>query len=317
MADFFTEYFLNPINSHSGYNPVNTAVYAILGLLAAYLIYLGIKRWKIEIGREFALAVVAFVLFGSTMRVVSDSVDTGVMQKYVLDNAGGAIASVYSAVLNSHLYDYKVVSTPLDIVLALHSPGIYFVTGFLFLLTVGICAWQKKLHLAKYIGFLLFIPHFLLLVPMMRYLAYGLVILVLALLAYFASGFAFRKLGLGKGASEMFSLPSVAVSAHAIDGAATFTVIDLFNKFEPACRELGKCYFEQHVLSNQIGQVFAFTGFGFFLFFLVKASFAAVAAYFVWKEAKDERERNYIFLLLIVFGLAPGLRDLLRMVTGA
>jgi len=265
----------------------------------------------VRVGKEFFLAVISFVLLGSTMRVVSDSVDTGVMGKYVMENGGSAVAGAYSAILSSHLYDYKQVSNPLDIVFALHSPGIYFMVGGLFLLTIAVCCRFSRLQYAKFVGLALWLPNFLLLAPMMRYLIYGAVVLALVCFAYFASKMLFKRFGI------VSSLAAFVVLAHSIDGAATFTVIDIYNKFEPACTLLNKCYFEQHVLSNAIGQIFAFTGVGFLLYFIVKAAFSFVAAYFICREAQDENERNYLFLLIIVFGLAPGIRDVLRMVCGA
>jgi uncharacterized membrane protein len=48
----------------------------------------------------------------------------------------------------------------------------------------------------------------------------------------------------------------------------------------------------------------------------VKVLFSSAAVWIV--ETSDDRrdEKNYILLLLIIFGLAPGVRDALRLLAG-
>jgi len=76
---------------------------------------------------------------------------------------------------------------------------------------------------------------------------------------------------------------------------------------------VGKQYFEQHVLSNFLGSV-ANT---FFVYYAVKILFATAAVYLIERESETQEEKYFIALLLIIFGLAPGFRDLLRMLVGA
>ena len=101
------------------------------------------------------------------------------------------------------------------------------------------------------------------------------------------------------------------IGAHALDGAATFVSIDIFNKLEPICTELGKCYSEQHVFPNILGT------YSFFVFFLVKVLIIVIAAYILSTEKIKISEKYYIILILLVMGLAPGVRDLLRVMIGA
>lgn len=55
----------------------------------------------------------------------------------------------------------------------------------------------------------------------------------------------------------------------------------------------------------------------FFVFFLVKVAIALLAAYILSTEKIKAREKYYAVLILLVIGLAPGMRDLLRIMVGA
>jgi uncharacterized membrane protein len=302
MSDFFSDYFIRPIWEHTGYNLVNTLAYALIALAAAYLIYKAFQKFRIAIDKEFLLAILPFILLGSTMRVVTDSIDTQLMQAYAANNAGSFVSGIYSAIISSHALDYGYLTV---------TPGIYIVTAALFLAVLAICHSFGKREIVKYVGFALWLPFLLLLVPMMSHWAYPVIAIVVAVAAYFGAKAAFARFGVKD------ELAPFVVFAHALDGAATFVTIDLFNKLEPACAALGKCYGEQHVLSAGLGNVLGFTGYGYLLFLLVKILFSGAAAYIVAKDNAPQSEKNYIFLLLIIFGLAPGIRDCLRVLTGA
>jgi len=297
LSSFVSQYYIQPIMSHEGYNPVNTVTYAAIALVAAYFVWGYFKSRNIKIDREFFISVLPFVLFGSTMRVLTDSIDTGVMQQHT----SGALGGIYSFVLSTHVYDYGFLTS---------SPGIYVVTSallflFLYLQTrFSQSAWSK--NLVRNAGCVLWVFHLLLLLPMVAYPLYPAIILALAGIVWLGARYASQKL-------KLDPLASLVVFAHALDGAATFVTIDLFNRLEPACTVLGKCYFEQHVLSRFIG-AFADT---FFVFFAAKVVFASVVAYVIDREAQNEQEKIFVFLLVVIFGLAPGLRDLLRVATGA
>jgi uncharacterized membrane protein len=97
------------------------------------------------------------------------------------------------------------------------------------------------------------------------------------------------------------------IMGQALDGAATWVAIDLFG---PAS---GQAYFEQHVLSNAIGQA---SPLGFGLFFLLKIGFAAAAVWAIRKEDMDGRIKSLVLLVIAIIGFAPGLRDTLRLLCG-
>lgn len=72
-GDFFTNYFINPILNAEGYNPINTTVYALVLVIAAYLIFRLLQKLKIKIDRRLAIAVSPFVILGSFLRVLNDA----------------------------------------------------------------------------------------------------------------------------------------------------------------------------------------------------------------------------------------------------
>lgn len=71
ISDNILEYFLSP--KQSGYDAPKTLLYALLFVGAAYGIYRGLKRLKVAINRELAIAVSPYVVFGSALRVLQDS----------------------------------------------------------------------------------------------------------------------------------------------------------------------------------------------------------------------------------------------------
>lgn len=72
-GDFFTNYFLNPVIYAQGYNPVNTTVYSITFVVAAYLVFRLLKKINIKVDRKFVLAIAPFVVIGSLFRVLYDA----------------------------------------------------------------------------------------------------------------------------------------------------------------------------------------------------------------------------------------------------
>ncbi|HIE41619.1 MAG TPA: DUF63 family protein [Candidatus Aenigmarchaeota archaeon] len=73
MYEFFHKYFVLPILNFSGYNFVNTFVYAIILIFAIYFVFKLLKILKIKIDEKFALSLLPWILLGSILRVIEDS----------------------------------------------------------------------------------------------------------------------------------------------------------------------------------------------------------------------------------------------------
>lgn len=277
MENFIYDYFIQPIWSRTGYNAVNTLAYAAIAIAAVYLLHRALKG-RITFDDGFIRSALCFVLFGSTMRVVTDAIDTGVFKP---------VTPLHQLVLDSHLWDYGYLTV---------TPGIYLVTAALLLASMAILHRLKRMDLLGYVGLALWVPNFLLLLPFMGYAAYAVPVLVLAAIPAYAAWRYFRDAPL-----------AAIVAGQALDGAATFFIIDVFSKMT------GKAYFEQHVFSAGIGAIAG----SYLAFYLLKVGIAFAAGYAIRQEKMDGEDRNYVALLLMIMGFAPGIRDLLRMMTGA
>ncbi|MEW6748302.1 MAG: DUF63 family protein [Candidatus Micrarchaeota archaeon] len=277
MEKFIYDYFVRPIWERSGYNIVNTAVYALIAIAAVYLIYRYMKG-RIMIDDRFMGGVLSFVLFGSTVRVVTDSIDGGVFQ---------AVSPIHQFMLDSHLWDYGYLTV---------SPGIYILTAGLFLSSVLLLERAKRMELLPYVGLALWLPHFLLLLPFMQYAIYAFPVLLLGAIPAYVAWMLYK---------DYISMG--IVGGQALDGAATFFVIDYFSQMT------GIHYFEQHVVGGFIGELFG----TFFLFYLVKVGIAFLAVHVLRSEKElDAEDMRFIALALMIMGFAPGIRDVLRMVLG-
>ncbi len=294
IIGFIQEYFIDYMWQHKGYNIYNTLTFALIALFFIWLIYYIFNKYKIKINKELVLSVIPFVLLGSTIRVITDSIDTGVMQQYNLIN-DNIFSVIYKIIINSQTLDYGYLTV---------TPGIYLVIAGVFLLCLIVCHIYRKMSYLKYIGTILFVPFLILLLPLTRYPNYPLMILILTIATVFVCYLIFKKLKL-----EYFML--LMVGAHALDGAATFISIDVFNKLEFVCTEFGRCYSEQHVLPNILGTH------SFFVFFIVKILIILIASYVLSTEKIKTSEKYYIVMILLIMGLAPGMRDLLRIMIGA
>lgn len=277
LDNFINDYYIEPIWAHSGYNIVNTLTYAALAIIAVYIIF-RIIRNRIAIDRSFVFNTLAYVLLGSTLRAVTDSIDTGVFK---------AVTPVHGWILDSHIYDYGYLTV---------SPGIYLVTAGILLASMAALYRLRRMDMLWAPAIFLWVPHFLVLIPFMGHWAYAIPIAALATIPAYAAYRHFRD-----------SIPSAIVAGHALDGAATFFAIDIFPK------ATGIQYGEQHVFSSAIGEI---TG-SFFFFYLVKVAIAFAAAWLINGEKMADDEKRYLALVLIIMGFAPGIRNLLRMIMGA
>ncbi|MFH0737228.1 MAG: DUF63 family protein [Candidatus Micrarchaeota archaeon] len=278
MENFIYDYFIRPIWEKTGYNSINTAAYAIIAIAAVYLIYRALKG-RVRIDDNFLYGALSFVLFGSTMRVVTDSIDGGVMKP---------VSALHSLVLDSHLWDYGYLTV---------TPGIYILTAAMFLCSVAILHMMKRMELLPYIGLALWIPHMALLIPFAGYAVYAIPILLLAAIPSYAAYVYFKD-----------NVLAMVVAGQALDGAATFFVIDYFSEIA------GISYFEQHVIGGAIGAFFG----TFFAFYLAKVLIAFIAAHVLRTEKDlDAEDMRFVALALMIMGFAPGIRDILRMAIGA
>ncbi|VVB99803.1 Uncharacterised protein [uncultured archaeon] len=293
MADIIRDYFISPIFERTGYNAVNTLVYAAIALGALYLIWRFLKRKNFDFAsREFLYGVAAFVLFGSTCRVLTDLSDAGGIAS--ASHWVGILGQVYSLVASSGIFTYGYLTV---------TPGIYVITALLFIISIALGKAMKNDWFPTYAGVALWLPCMLLLIPFMQNFYFFLLVLAIAGVGAYAAFWLLENFG----KLELGTHAKLAIAGQALDGAATFVVIDIFSK------QAGMNYFEQHVLSAGIGTA---TPLGFGLFLLIKIALASLIVYFVSKEKMDAKDTALILIVVAIMGFAPGIRDVLRMLCG-
>lgn len=285
LSAIINEYFIAPMVEKTGYNEINTLVYAIIAISFAYLIYKTFTMKGIKFNKEFILRVIPFILLGSTMRVVTDSVDTGRMLGYE-----GFFQPVYELILNSGIYNYGFITI---------TPGIYVLIGLFTIVAIYLSYHFKKENYGSYVALGLFLLHFLILIPMFTHILYG-VLVLLGVILVVGIYLHFKK-------TSNLEAHWYILLAQTFDGMSTFVTLDIFNAFN------GIKYAEQHVVANVLSGMFGET---MIPFLLVKIILSIGIIFFLEKE-KNENERNFIALLVIIFGLAPGIRNTLRLICGA
>ncbi len=69
---FVKKYYIDSIVYKTGYNPVNTATWALILIVAVYLLYRWLSR-RIRIDERFVYGNIPFIIFASSVRVVEDA----------------------------------------------------------------------------------------------------------------------------------------------------------------------------------------------------------------------------------------------------
>jgi len=259
LEEFVNEYFVRPIVEYSGYNIVNTLIYAVIALAAAYALFLVLRK---RFTKEFILYLVPFIFLGSTIRVMADSIYMGVAQQHM-----GEMLGFVGFVVNSHIYDYGFWTV---------TPGIYLVTAAIVLISIVASELLKRPKLLPAIGIVLLIPHFLFLVPMFRNYMFIVILLAIAAISALVAMLVLNRWKIGSLQSK------IAVFAHSLDGSATLTAITIFNSLSDECLVNGLCYREEHV----VGGLMAGFGYGLVVFLLIKVAFSLIACHIIEGSSK-------------------------------
>jgi uncharacterized membrane protein len=280
MWQLIQEHFLDPILANGWFNPINTAVYSIILIVAVFLVYRLLNCMKVRIDNRFALAILPFIFWASTTRVLHDA----------------AYAGRLSPALN------QFYSSPF-----FPTPGSYIITFILALFTlllslliqraVRIPYWKSMLTIGTALTLfnLTMLP---VVTPLPLYIIGGLALLWAALF------FSWRiilprlpRLPISNYYHTLLSRENLAIlSAHFLDATATVTALTLFG------------YLEQHVVPRLL-----FPYLGPYAMFLLKIMVVLPALWAIDRYADDPQFRKFLKIVILILGLAPGLRDMLRL----
>ncbi|MCX6696024.1 MAG: DUF63 family protein [Methanoregula sp.] len=284
ISDFIYKYYIDPIRYGQPYNVVDTLTYAIILVLGVYLLYRWMSQstWLSDIGLKidasFILATLPYVVLGGVLRVVQDT---------------GMITG--------------------DFQFLLVTPLIYFLLFFFTLSMIFLARYLQVQGLIKnFRSFYALVGCISVLIVSLGLLSWGInntgvdlfVLTVIPLMAIAATVlvWAFMRYILRWNyVTDVLYL--ALIFGHMLDASATSYGIDL----HPAVQ-----YVEQHVVGSNLINL---TGTAFVMFPLkLVVLFPAIYIMQLYRKEANPAFWHLVLLAMIVVGLAPGIRDMTRMV---
>ena len=277
IREFLYKYYIDPIRYGHPYTLIDTLTYALILIVAVYVIYRGLQRYKVAVDDELVLATLPFVIFGGLLRVIEDT---------------GMIASDIRFLLITPLIFFTV-------------SGVAVVALFagVFAEKAGLITRYSRVYAGIGIGACIVATVVLAWFGLTETrIALDVLGAILALAS--VSSLALWAL-LVYGLKEDYAsniLYKLLIFGHMLDASATSYGIDIHPIH----------YVEQHVVGSSLIEA---TGTAFSMFFL-KAVVLIPAIYILemYKREGNLGLWHLILLAMIVVGMAPGIRDMVRMV---
>jgi uncharacterized membrane protein len=284
ISEFIYKYYIDPIRYGQPYNVVDTLTYAFILVIGIYIFYCWLmssrylNRIKLTVDTQFILATLPYVVLGGVLRVVQD---TGMIKG--------------------------------DLQFLIVTPLIYFVLFFFTLSILFVSRYLEAQGLVKnFLSLYAFVGAMSAFIVVLILAAYGMtttridlfVLFIIPLMAVVATAllWSFMRYVL---AWKYVSHPLyiTLIFGHMLDASATSFGIDL----HPALR-----YVEEHVVGSNLIQ---WTGTAFVMFPLkLIVLFPAIYILELYRKEADPDFWHLVVLAMIVVGLAPGIRDMTRMV---
>ena len=267
MHPWIYEYYVDPIVSDSGYNPVNTVTWAlILGGMLLVIIRL-FRRQEISLDEKFVFSTAPYILAGASLRVVEDANLVAAPAKYLLITpfiyflvAAATLTSLTfcrKALKGRYLTGYALVGlswTGVNL-LVLSTQGTESLSAPLAIISLGSAAALAAWALASRLD--------------LRFLSDRLNLLILY--------------------------------AHMLDASSTYVGVDWFG------------YTEKHVLPNFLIDL---TGTALVMYPLKLLILIPILALIDGALKADPSLKNLTKLALLTLGLAPALRNTIRLTLG-
>ncbi|MCK8519032.1 DUF63 family protein [Methanoculleus sp. 7T] len=277
IREFLYKYYIDPIRYGQAYTLVDTLTYALILIVSVYLVYRGLRRYKIAIDDELVLATMPFVVLGGLLRVVEDT---------------GMLTSDFRFLLITPLIFFTIFVVAAVALFAgklAENAGlvdrysrVYAGVGIIACIAAGAAlVWfgltETRIALDVLVAIL------------------GLAsVTSLALWAFLVYG--------AKWDYASNILYKLLIFGHMLDASATSYGIDIHPVH----------YVEQHVVGSSLIEA---TGTAFSMF-LLKIAVIIPAIYILemYKKEGNSDLWHLILLAMIVVGMAPGIRDMVRMV---
>lgn len=284
ISDFLYKYYIYPVLYNEPYNIVETLTYAIILILGVYLLYRWFSNsaWLAEHGitfdSSFVLATLPYVVLGGVLRVIQD---TGMI---------------------SGDWQFLIVTPPIYFVLFFFTLAMIFVGGTL---------WKNGL-IKDFLSFYAFIGCMAIFVISLILLSWGMahahvnlfimaIILLMALTATVLVWGCMRYILSWEYVQDPLYI--ALIFGQMLDASATSYGLT----FHPAVH-----YIEQHVVGSNL---IAMTGTAFVMYPLkLLILFPAIYIMQLYRKEANTVFWHLVLLAMIVVGLAPGVRDMIRMV---
>ncbi|MDE4907069.1 DUF63 family protein [Methanogenium marinum] len=277
MWDFIYKYYVGPTLNGEPYTIVDTLTYAVILILAVYLVYRWLKKTGIDIDQEFIVSTIPFVVLGGLMRVVEDT---------------GIIPRPWNVILVTPIIFFVIFFITISILVtarALEKKSLVksytkaYAAG-------GVCACIIAAAVLAYFG-----------ITETR-IALDVLVTILAMAAVSSAAvWGLLRYGLKWTFTENI-LYKLLIFGHMLDASATSFGIEL--------HEL--TYVEVHVVGSHLIEA---TGTAFSMFALkLVVIIPAIYVLEMYRKEGNSQLWHLILLAMIVVGMAPGIRDMVRMI---
>lgn len=277
IREFLYKYYIDPIRYGQAYTLVDTLTYALILIVSVYLVYRGLRRYKIAVDDELVLATIPFVVLGGLLRVVEDT---------------GMITSDFRFLLITPLIFFTIFAVA----------AVALFAGKL-AENAGLVARYSRVYAGVGIVACLLATAALVWFGLTETrIALGVLVAILGLASVTSLAlWAFLVYG-AKWDYASNTLYKLLIFGHMLDASATSYGIDIHPVH----------YVEQHVVGSSLIEL---TGTAFSMF-LLKIAVIVPAIYILemYKKEGNSDLWHLILLAMIVVGMAPGIRDMVRMV---
>jgi len=272
---------------------------------------------KIEVNRNFAFALLPFIFWAAATRVLRDfayglakgaAITSNTIGMF-MSNVPYQVSTIHTEMLSylsgklslggfNGFYSWVVVLFP--------TPGSYMLT-FMFallslLISLVIQRYTKKPYwkIMFFIGFSACVFNLYLLPPLNFTPFFTVMGVTILWSVLFCSITKFSKSVRYKSLKEIFTLEnSSLLSVHMLDASATWAALTFYG------------YLEQHPLPRFVTTYFTPAG-----MFLLKLVVMIPVLYVINRYTENGEFKNFLLMLILILGLAPGLRDMIRLMAG-
>ena len=276
--DFFNEFFIKPMTMSGvqGYNLVNTLVFIVLLVIACGIIYY-VLRNKVEFNFNFTLAMLPYILFGISMRVIMHQIEAGLL---VID---GLVKT----------------ANPMQLGFWFFTPGIWILTFALVVIGLLLGGILKKLELKRTLYFGIIVMIIPILFNFYFFNNWAVFLATLALILVVSYGLCylvnrFTKYKILNDKTNVF-----IVLGQGFDGIASAIAIAFFS------------FSEQHVFSNMLMEISPA------LFASIKLLIALLICWSLDDYLKDQPKKKnivgFVKIIIAILGLATGLASLFKL----